>query len=335
MAPARAGGGPPSAGETASLALAALVAAAIASLLHAAITALVRAAGEWARRRRRPLARAGRPPAHAPASADEGAAGAAPPRPPAARASPARPAPPAPALPPAGAAPSAAAAATSLAASSAAAPPPSSPYIAGPEQLALSPDFRRFLRDKGLGYYERTCHRLRVYAELRRVDPPAFESLLDLRHLRSFTSARPPRALAAAEHAAVAGLTGLLAAAALALPGAPTCGALAAWGLLNARAWAAGHTSTVGERHGLYAVRGPRSQLAPAWRIAAAHALDAAFALSTAGAGLLLCSLPCVCFAPERQTPGQRLLRIAVVQERSAPVRVERYWQPPPGFSPG
>jgi hypothetical protein len=327
MAPARAGGGP-SPTEAASLVLAALVAAAFASLVHAAISALVRAAG--ARAWRRPLARAGPPPAHAPASADD-AAGAAPPRPaprtPAARAPSARSAPPAGALPPAGASTSLAAATASAAAAS--------PYIAGPEQLALSPDFRRFLRDKGLGYYERTCHRLRVYAELRRVDPPAFEALLDLRHLRSFTSGRPPRALAAAEHAAACGITGLLAAAALALPGAATGGALAAWGLLNARAWAAGHTSTIGERHGLYAVRGPRSQLAPAWRIAAAHLLDAGFALSTAGAGLLLCSLPCVCLAAERQTPGMRLLRIAVVQERSAPVRVERYWQPPPGYSPG
>lgn len=156
----------------------------------------------------------------------------------------------------------------------------------------------------------------------------AFEGLLDSHSLQQYVSCMPSRWLLVAEHAATALLAAGVITAAVSRPQAATAAAMAAWLLLQLRAWSTGHGSYLGRRQGVFLVHGRYGQPAGALRIAAAQLLDVGFAVATCGVGFAVGTVPAICLSAERQSLGQRLLRIAPVQETPRPLHIDKYWTP-------
>ncbi|KAG2484688.1 hypothetical protein HYH03_016517 [Edaphochlamys debaryana] len=137
------------------------------------------------------------------------------------------------------------------------------PAISSLEGLTSSAEFQEHIRSKRgkSPHWEREGAeaRVRVYKDLRRMDPDAFRGLLTRTDLRTYEVRRPPAALALAEYLAE-GLA-LPAAVALAaalglLLGSPLLGYGAPLAWLCLRAWLAssGHSSVLGRLTGCYLI---------------------------------------------------------------------------------
>jgi hypothetical protein len=158
---------------------------------------------------------------------------------------------------------------------------------------------------------------------LRKLDPASFQQLWDDPAMHEHHTGRLPAAVALLEYL----LPVLLTAASLRWAAAdpPRGGAwLLAWAAWQLRAMRRGHTSCVGAWLGVYGTRADECFAAGAPRLLAAHALEVAHVLCTAGVGALV-SGACRCWSTNQQGFGELCLRVFPVREVRRPVPFSKY----------
>ena len=190
--------------------------------------------------------------------------------------------------------------------------------------LRASAEFQRFMRSRHLSAasLERNAARLRLYRQLKELDPDGFRRLVAA-NPRSFRDEVPGAWLLGLQLVVsqltlclLCLLTGLAWRAGWTWARTTTLGL--AWLTLGLGPWSAGKPCASVLFRSLWLTDKRWAVPAPAWRIALAAAVDTLLTLGTLGIGLLPLTWM-RCRAAAHQTPGELLTRICLIREVAEP----------------
>lgn len=198
-------------------------------------------------------------------------------------------------------------------------------YFASLDALHSSPAYQQFVR-KQYKPSERNAitERMRVYADLRCVDPSGFQKVWDDPDLQSYDTFEASHMLLCLDYVC----TYLLSAALVATFVLPECLGtrflLTLWLLLDLSAILKGYTSFIGMYGSMFLVHGEQEFVCPPWKSMLLRILETFFVVGTVGLGAMVSTVS-RCTSAGKQSVCEMILGVRPVCETHQPVMFNKY----------